>query len=92
MISPKVDITQACGRILRTNPNKKTPVILDLVDCGSHVFINQGIKRKAYYKKLGGNIKIFDKEFNIIKQSKRKSKVIEEISRKRMCDFFKSKI
>ena len=96
MISPKVDITQACGRILRTNPNKKTPVILDLVDCESHVFINQGMKRKAYYKKLGGNIKIVDKEFNIIKQAKRKSKVVEEKeevdSRKRMCDIFKSKV
>jgi superfamily II DNA or RNA helicase len=47
MITPKTDIVQSVGRILRTKHD--TPIIVDLVDKHS-VFKNQFIKRKKLYK------------------------------------------
>jgi len=48
MISPKTDIIQSVGRILRTRSDGK--IIVDIVD--SHeVFQNQWKKRRAFYKK-----------------------------------------
>ena len=48
MVSPKTDIVQSVGRILRTRGDGK--IIVDIVD--SHdVFQNQWKKRRAYYKK-----------------------------------------
>jgi superfamily II DNA or RNA helicase len=48
MVSPKTDIIQSVGRILRTSGDGK--IIVDVVD--SHdVFQNQWKKRRAFYKK-----------------------------------------
>lgn len=48
MATPKTDVTQSIGRILRTKHSQ--PLVLDIVD--SHeVFQKQWGKRKAYYKK-----------------------------------------
>jgi superfamily II DNA or RNA helicase len=48
MVSPKTDIVQSVGRILRTRGDGK--IIVDIVD--SHdVFQNQWKKRRAFYKK-----------------------------------------
>lgn len=48
MVSPKTDIIQSVGRILRTRGDGK--IIVDVID--SHdVFQNQWRKRRAYYKK-----------------------------------------
>jgi hypothetical protein len=53
MVSPKTDIIQSVGRILRTRGDGK--LIIDVVD--SHdVFQNQWKKRRAYYKKCGYGI------------------------------------
>jgi superfamily II DNA or RNA helicase len=50
LISPKTDIVQSVGRILRAKHATAHPVIYDIVD--SHdVFHRQWLKRKAYYKK-----------------------------------------
>ena len=55
MVSPKTDIVQSVGRILRTRGNGK--IIVDIVD--SHdVFQNQWKKRRAYYKKSNYAIKM----------------------------------
>ena len=48
MVSPKTDIIQSVGRILRTKGNGK--IIVDIVD-QHDVFQNQWKKRRAYYKK-----------------------------------------
>ena len=48
MATPKTDITQAVGRILRTKDH--TPLVIDFID-QHDVFLNQWKKRKSYYKK-----------------------------------------
>ena len=48
MATPKTDVCQSVGRILRTKHT--TPVVIDIIDAHD-LFINQWQKRKAYYKK-----------------------------------------
>jgi hypothetical protein len=48
MATPKTDICQSVGRILREKHS--TPVVIDIIDAHD-LFINQWQKRKAYYKK-----------------------------------------
>lgn len=50
LITPKTDIVQIVGRVLRAKHSFSHPIIYDFVD--SHdVFQRQWLKRKAYYKK-----------------------------------------
>ena len=52
MATPKTDITQPVGRILRTKHDDVKPIIVDIVD--SHkCFQNQYQQRKRYYRKSG---------------------------------------
>jgi len=53
MVSPKTDIIQSVGRILRTRGAGK--LIVDIIDTHD-VFQNQWKKRRAYYKKCGYGI------------------------------------
>jgi superfamily II DNA or RNA helicase len=53
MVSPKTDIIQSVGRILRTRGAGK--IIVDVIDT-HEVFQNQWKKRRAYYKKCGYGI------------------------------------
>jgi superfamily II DNA or RNA helicase len=48
MVTPKTDIVQSVGRILREKHDK--PLVVDIVD-GHDVFKNQWTKRRRYYKK-----------------------------------------
>ena len=52
LASPKSEIQQVVGRILRDKPcdRKYTPLIIDVVDDFS-MFPSQAKKRQAYYKK-----------------------------------------
>ena len=53
LATPKTDVVQACGRILRTgNERKHDPYILDVVDTFS-VLPRQGKQRRAFYVKSG---------------------------------------
>ena len=46
-VTPKTDIVQSVGRILRTKDNN--PIVIDIID--SHqIFQNQWKKRQSYYK------------------------------------------
>jgi superfamily II DNA or RNA helicase len=54
MVSPKTDIIQSVGRILRMKADGK--LIVDIVDT-HEVFQNQWKKRRAYYKKCGYGIR-----------------------------------
>ena len=57
LASPKSDIIQISGRILRDKPEERkyTPLIIDILDDFS-IFVNQGKKRQTYYKKCKYNI------------------------------------
>ena len=48
MATPKTDVCQSVGRILRAKHT--TPLVIDIIDAHD-LFINQWQKRKAYYKK-----------------------------------------
>lgn len=50
MASPKTDITQSVGRILRVKGNN--PIVIDVIDSHDH-FSNQWNARKKFYKKNG---------------------------------------
>jgi superfamily II DNA or RNA helicase len=68
LITPKTDIVQIVGRILRAKHSFSHPIIYDFVD--SHdVFQRQWIKRKSYYKKqnykiIGTNSVEYNSNFN----------------------------
>ena len=53
LATPRTDITQAVGRILRM-PHER-PLVVDIIDTHD-VFQNQWKKRRAFYKKQGYNI------------------------------------
>lgn len=57
MVTPKTDITQSVGRILREKHEK--PIIVDIID--SHdIFQNQWAQRRRYYKKCNYRIREID--------------------------------
>jgi superfamily II DNA or RNA helicase len=53
MVTPKTDITQSIGRILRVKHEK--PIVVDIVD-KHEVFQNQWIQRRRFYKKCNYRI------------------------------------
>lgn len=55
MATPRADVEQSFGRILRYRDGKKQPIILDLVD-GDSIFQNFHISRLKQYYKYGGEI------------------------------------
>ena len=55
LITPKTDIVQTIGRVLRAKHAFSDPIIYDIVD-NHEVFQRQWLKRKAYYKKNNYNI------------------------------------
>ena len=50
LLSPSSSIEQAVGRVLRPNPDKKTPLVLDVVDPFS-LFHTMAQKRLRFYQK-----------------------------------------
>lgn len=82
MATPKTDITQSVGRILRVKHEK--PIIVDLVD-DHDIFQNQWTRRKTFYKKCNYSIQQIesskyngeDSEWKIVFDPKKKTK--EEI-------------
>jgi len=53
MVTPKTDITQSIGRILRVKHEK--PIVVDIVD-KHDVFQNQWVQRRRFYKKCNYRI------------------------------------
>tara|TARA_B110000285_G_C15094518_1_gene601116 strand:- start:1271 stop:1873 length:603 start_codon:yes stop_codon:yes gene_type:complete len=57
MVTPKTDITQSVGRILRVKGNN--PIVVDIVD--SHdLFQKQWVQRRRFYKKCNYRIRQID--------------------------------
>lgn len=59
LLSPRSDIEQSVGRVLRKHPEKQKPLIFDFVDNFS-VFESQSLKRVAYFERLGCFIKTYE--------------------------------
>jgi superfamily II DNA or RNA helicase len=57
MVTPKTDIIQCIGRILRVRHSQ--PIVVDIVD-KHDLFQNQWLKRRAYYKKCNYRIRMTD--------------------------------
>jgi superfamily II DNA or RNA helicase len=57
MVTPKTDITQSVGRILRVK--HENPIIVDIVD-KHDVFQNQWAQRRRFYKKANYRIRYID--------------------------------
>jgi superfamily II DNA or RNA helicase len=78
--SPKSNIEQAVGRILRQEKDKikKIPLVIDINDQFS-VFSKQTIKRIKFYKKNKYDITRYDKELNLLEEMTDKKK-------KNVCD------
>jgi len=88
MVSPKTDIVQSVGRILRTRGNGK--IIVDVID-PHEVFQNQWKKRKTFYNKSGYITRVVkseeydgmrvdwenDKRWRLVTTKKRKGKSID---------------
>jgi len=82
--TPRSDVVQCVGRILRVHNDKKTPLVVDFVDT-QYVFRNQYKKRKAYYKTLGGKIFNLDQDLKI-KTSVKRKKMIEDTKEEERMD------
>ena len=93
LTTPRTDVVQCTGRILRKYSDKKTPTIVDFVD-GANVFKNQYKKREIYYKTLGGDIRHFNNELELrVHESKKRKITVENVE----CDsgllnYFRSKV
>jgi len=57
MASPRADVAQAVGRVVRTAPGKKNPVVIDLLDGSSVVLRNWFKSRQKFYSKIGAEMK-----------------------------------
>ena len=83
LASPKSDIVQSVGRILRQKKEirKFTPLIVDIQDEFA-TFKNQSKKRLAFYNRCKYDITIYDldgKNYKYTKSRKQKNKKIENI-------------
>jgi superfamily II DNA or RNA helicase len=56
MTSPISNIEQLAGRVTRVNKNKKSPIIIDMVDYGCRDISRTFFKRKDFYEKKGWEI------------------------------------
>ena len=78
MATPKTDICQSVGRILRTNEHQ--PLIIDIIDTHK-IFQNQFNKRKQYYKKNAYNII----EMNYSKKKSKKNSLEDDFQDNKKC-------
>lgn len=53
MVTPKGDVHQAVGRIMRSHSEKRAPVVVDIVDTQIGICKNLAAKREREYRQLG---------------------------------------
>lgn len=56
-LTPRANVLQPAGRVLREYPDKKIPIIIDPVDFDSGVYRKFYVKRKTFYVKIGAELK-----------------------------------
>ena len=57
LCTPRSDVRQAVGRILREYHDKKEPLVIDLIDADSKVFAGYAAKRRLWFKSIGSDIR-----------------------------------
>ncbi len=55
LATPRANVKQFIGRILREYPDKEQPVILDILDFDNKIFVGFAYKRKMLYKEMGAD-------------------------------------
>jgi superfamily II DNA or RNA helicase len=58
MATPRSDVRQVVGRILREFEGKKDPVVFDIVDASSSVFLAYSRNRKKWYESIGAELNL----------------------------------
>lgn len=53
---PRSNVIQVVGRIRREYPDKKQPVVMDVVDADSPVFANYAANRRKWYLSIGAEV------------------------------------
>jgi superfamily II DNA or RNA helicase len=61
LATPRREVEQAVGRITRRMDHPVQPLIIDIVDM-LPCFVNQGIYRRKFYKKMEFNIEVYEVE------------------------------
>lgn len=56
MATPRADVAQAVGRILRSYGGKQNPVVVDLVDVNSKVLVDYASARMRWYLSIGAQV------------------------------------
>lgn len=56
LATPKADVVQIAGRIMRELPGKKKPLLFDPLDSGSNVLAAYANKRYKWYQSIGAEI------------------------------------
>jgi superfamily II DNA or RNA helicase len=76
LASPKSDVVQSVGRILREKADKRKfhPLVIDIIDThpNLHFFQNQSKKRLTFYHKQNYDVKQYDMEGNVTKIEKKR--------------------
>jgi superfamily II DNA or RNA helicase len=65
MTTPRREVEQSIGRILRRTDHTVQPLIVDIVDM-LPCFVNQGIFRRKLYKKLNYQIDVYEVEDSVV--------------------------
>lgn len=71
LTTPRRDVVQCVGRILRKYDGKKNPLVVDFVDI-QNVFKTQSYARSRYYKNLGSHIYYYNQDLSLKTSRKRK--------------------
>lgn len=56
MISPRSDVRQIVGRVIRYAEGKKQPIVVDVIDDDSYVFQSYADKRLTFYRQLEAEV------------------------------------
>lgn len=54
--TPRSDVRQIVGRVIRSLDGKQTPIVIDIVDDDSHVFEAYSNKRMKFYNSVGAKV------------------------------------
>ena len=65
MTTPRREVEQSIGRIIRKADHTVQPLIVDIVDM-LPCFVNQGIYRRKLYKKLNYQIEVYEVEDSVV--------------------------
>jgi superfamily II DNA or RNA helicase len=87
LATPRREVEQAVGRITRRADHPVQPLIVDIVDM-LPCFVNQGIYRRKFYKKVQFNIEVYEVEDSkvVAKIDLNNTVDISEIKHNKICN------